>query len=108
MKLSRVGEFGLIERIRKATHKGRGVRVGIGDDAAWLDCRGRTLLVTTDLLIEGIHFEDFAREQAESLYGKVLRAHMWPFCCIDWAQAAEELQRDYSSVEYDGFTYWYR
>jgi thiamine-monophosphate kinase len=57
MKLSRVGEFGLIERIRKAAHKGRGVRVGIGDDAAWLDCLGRTLLVTTDLLIEGVHFD---------------------------------------------------
>ncbi len=57
MKLSRVGEFGLIERIRKAAHKGRGVRVGIGDDAAWLDCPSRTLLVTTDLLIEGVHFD---------------------------------------------------
>jgi thiamine-monophosphate kinase len=57
MKLSRVGEFGLIETIRKRAHRGRGVRAGIGDDAAWLDCRGRTLLVTTDLLIEGIHFD---------------------------------------------------
>ena len=57
MKLSKLGEFGLIERIRKATPRGRGVRVGIGDDAAWLDCRSRTLLVTTDLLIEGIDFD---------------------------------------------------
>ena len=52
--MSKLGEFGLIERIRKATPRGPGVRVGIGDDAAWLDCRSRTLLVTTDLLIEGI------------------------------------------------------
>ena len=57
MKLSKLGEFGLIERIRKATPRGHGVRVGIGDDAAWLDCRSRTLLVTTDLLIEGIDFD---------------------------------------------------
>lgn len=57
MKLSKLGEFGLIERIRKATPKGHGVRIGIGDDAAWLDCRSRTILVTADLLIEGIHFD---------------------------------------------------
>src|SRR5258706_1185126 len=55
MKLSRVGEFGLIERIRRAAPGGRGVRAGIGDDAAWLDCPGGNLLVTRDLLIEGIH-----------------------------------------------------
>ena len=56
MKLSKLGEFGLIERVRKATPKGRGVRVGIGDDAAWLECTSRTFLLTADLLIEGIHF----------------------------------------------------
>jgi thiamine-monophosphate kinase len=56
MKLSEVGEFGLIERIRKATPKGRGVRLGIGDDAAWVECRDRSSLITSDLLIEGIHF----------------------------------------------------
>ncbi len=56
MRLSQVGEFGLIERIRKATPRGRGVRLGIGDDAAWVECKKNTLLVTSDLLIEGVHF----------------------------------------------------
>ena len=56
MLLKEVGEFGLIERIRRATPKGRGVRIGIGDDAAWVECRNRSILVTSDLLIEGIHF----------------------------------------------------
>lgn len=56
MLLRELGEFGLIERIRQATPKGRGVRIGIGDDAAWLECRNRTFLITSDLLIEGIHF----------------------------------------------------
>lgn len=56
MLLRELGEFGLIERIRRATPKGRGVRIGIGDDAAWLECRGRSFLITSDLLIEGIHF----------------------------------------------------
>ena len=56
MKLSRLGEFGLIERIREDTPKGRGVLLGIGDDAAWVATRSKSLLITSDLLIEGIHF----------------------------------------------------
>jgi thiamine-monophosphate kinase len=56
MRLSQVGEFGLIERIRKATPRGRGVRLGIGDDAAWVECKKNSLLVTSDLLVEGVHF----------------------------------------------------
>ena len=57
MKLSRLGEFGLIERIRRATATGRGVRIGIGDDCAWVDHSAGSSLITADLLIEGIHFE---------------------------------------------------
>ena len=57
MKLSRLGEFGLIEEIRRFTPKGRGVRLGIGDDAAWVLNPTGSSLITTDLLIEGIHFD---------------------------------------------------
>ena len=57
MKLQELGEFGLIERIRKATPRGRGVRLGIGDDAAWVRSRQDSLLITSDLLIEGVHFD---------------------------------------------------
>ncbi|MFQ5681766.1 MAG: thiamine-phosphate kinase [Candidatus Binatia bacterium] len=56
MRLRQLGEFGLIEKIRKATPKGHGVRLGIGDDAAWVTFRKQSLLITSDLLIEGIHF----------------------------------------------------
>jgi len=56
MKLSRLGEFGLIEKVRRATPKGRGVLLGIGDDAAWVANPLRSSLVTSDLLIEGSHF----------------------------------------------------
>jgi len=57
MKLSRLGEFGLIEKVRRATPTGRGVLLGIGDDAAWVANPFRSSLVTSDLLIEGIHFD---------------------------------------------------
>jgi thiamine-monophosphate kinase len=57
MKLSRLGEFGLIEKIRRAAPQGRGVRLGIGDDAAWVESPSSSFLVTADLLLEGIHFD---------------------------------------------------
>lgn len=56
MKLRDVGEFGLIELIRKTTPRTRGVRLGIGDDAAWVSTTHDSLLFTSDLLIEGVHF----------------------------------------------------
>jgi len=57
MKLSRLGEFGLIDRIRRNIAIGSGVHLGIGDDAAWVDHPRGSSLVTADLLIEGIHFD---------------------------------------------------
>ena len=57
MKLSRLGEFGLIERIRRSAPTRRGVRIGIGDDAAWVSHGSGSSLITADLLIEGIHFD---------------------------------------------------
>lgn len=57
MKLSRLGEFGLIQRIQGAMPIGRGVRIGIGDDAAWVENPAGSSLVTADLLIEGVHFD---------------------------------------------------
>ena len=57
MKLSRLGEFGLIERVRRTTVQSPGVSLGIGDDAAWVQTSSGSCLVTTDLLIEGVHFD---------------------------------------------------
>src|SRR5206468_6100190 len=57
MKLSRLGEFGLIERVRRVMPKSRGVLLGIGDDAAWVASKFGFLLITSDLLIEGVHFD---------------------------------------------------
>ncbi|OHB28663.1 MAG: thiamine-phosphate kinase [Desulfuromonadaceae bacterium GWC2_58_13] len=57
MKLSDLGEFGFIERIRQAVAKAPGVMVGIGDDCAVLELPpGERLLTSTDLLIEDVHF----------------------------------------------------
>ena len=50
------GEFELIEKIKALSSGSEGVTVGIGDDAAVLD-PGRFDLVTTDTLVEGVHFD---------------------------------------------------
>jgi thiamine-monophosphate kinase len=52
-----VQELALIRAIRSRAGQGQGVRVGIGDDCAVLEPQsGASLLATTDLLIEDVHF----------------------------------------------------
>ena len=56
--LREIGEFGLIHRIRKwITSSDPGLIQGIGDDVAVIEMGSRALLVTTDILIEDIHFD---------------------------------------------------
>ncbi|GGG98869.1 thiamine-monophosphate kinase [Parapedobacter pyrenivorans] len=56
--LDHLGEFGLIEHLTKAVELTEKSTVkGIGDDAAVLDFSGNKALVSTDLLLEGIHFD---------------------------------------------------
>lgn len=56
--LREIGEFGLINRIRKwITSSDPALIQGIGDDVAVIEVGAKVLLVTTDILIEGIHFD---------------------------------------------------
>jgi thiamine-monophosphate kinase len=56
-RLSDVGEFGLIARLTGELELGPGVEVGAGDDAAVLEpMPGHKLVVTTDVLVEGLDF----------------------------------------------------
>lgn len=50
----------------------------------------------------------YAKECAEELHGRAIRDASWPFDCIDWDQAADRLQDDYTSGEWDGNTFWGR
>ena len=57
MKISAIGEDGLIERIRRLLPRSRHALVGIGDDCAALrPSAGKDLLLTTDLLVEQVDF----------------------------------------------------
>ena len=57
-ELSSLGEFGLIERIASRIQLTQDSSVkGIGDDAAVIDPKGLHQVVTTDMLVEGVHFD---------------------------------------------------
>ncbi len=56
--LSELGEFGLIDHLTKNFEiKQESTILGIGDDAAVLDFKNKKCVLTTDLLIEGVHFD---------------------------------------------------
>jgi thiamine-monophosphate kinase len=57
-EIAELGEFGLIDRLTKNIKlKNKGSLVGVGDDAAVIGNTERLTLVTTDMLVEGIHFD---------------------------------------------------
>ena len=56
--LADLGEFGLIETLTKDIKlKNSSSLVGVGDDAAVIDCGDSCKVITTDMLTEGIHFD---------------------------------------------------
>lgn len=58
-EIGQLGEFGLIDRISKGFGKRHSSTIkGIGDDAAVIDIGGDSaMLLSTDMLVEGIHFD---------------------------------------------------
>lgn len=60
-----------------------------------------------ETLIRDSYFKDYAMQFADDI-GAFPAEASWPCTCIDWDQAARELRLDYTSVEFDGVTYWVR
>jgi len=53
-----LGEFGLIDRITKEVKlTNSSSRLGVGDDAALIDAGSEYMLLSTDMMVEGIHFD---------------------------------------------------
>lgn len=84
------------------------------DEAAeleiWLALKAETEGEGWEYGINFIHeskTEDYARETAEDI-GAISADTAWPATCIDWERATNEFLMDYSSVEIDGETYYYR
>lgn len=57
-EISNLGEFGLIDHLTKNFEiKNASTIVTVGDDAAVIDHFGKQTVITTDMLVEGIHFD---------------------------------------------------
>ena len=58
MEIANLGEFGLIDRLTQdITPKNHSTVKGVGDDCAVLHYPDKEVLVTTDMLMEGVHFD---------------------------------------------------
>lgn len=58
MKLSQIGELPLLQSIRERFKvRSKAIIAGIGDDAAVLEPEQQKLLLTTDMMTEGVHFD---------------------------------------------------
>lgn len=76
MRLAELGEFGLIDRIKKNVAASPSVLLGIGDDAAALvPAQGCVTLITCDMLLEAVHF-DLSFCDPESLGRKSLSVNL--------------------------------
>lgn len=71
-----------------------------GEDAT-VDWRYGVTLIHED------YFEQYAEELAEDI-ALINRNALWPLNHIDWKAAAEELKIDYTTVDFDGETYYVR
>lgn len=73
---------------------------GQGGDAEW---RGDWYPL---MLIRDSHFRDYTRELVEEI-GGVPKAFPG-YIEIDWEATARNIRGDYTAVEFDGVTYWFR
>jgi thiamine-monophosphate kinase len=81
--IEKLGEFGLIDHLTKnikISHKN--TIKGVGDDAAVLDAVGKKVLVSTDLLLEGIHF-DLAYTPLKHLGYKAIQVNLSDICAMN-------------------------
>jgi len=60
-----------------------------------------------ETLIRDSYFQEYAEQLADDI-GAIDKSAGWPLTCIDWEQAAQELQSDYTAIDFDGVTYWTR
>lgn len=81
--LSQFGEFGLIQHLTKQFEITQPSTLkGIGDDAAVLDFKDKKVVVTTDLLVEGVHF-DLAYMPLKHLGYKAVVVNLSDICAMN-------------------------
>lgn len=82
-KLAQLGEFGLIQHLTKKLHaKLPSTLKGIGDDAAVLDFANYKTLISTDIMVEGVHF-DLAYMPLKHLGYKAVVSNISDICAMN-------------------------
>jgi thiamine-monophosphate kinase len=85
--LNELGEFGLINHLTKNIQlTQQSTLKGVGDDAAVLDYAGKKVLVSTDMLLEGIHF-DLAYTPLKHLGYKAVQVNLSDICAMNGTPA---------------------
>ena len=74
---------------------------GNGGDEQW---RGDWYPLT---LIRDSYMQTYAQDTAEDC-GMLQDSTAWPYTYIDWEQATREFKMDYTSIDINDITYWYR
>ncbi|MFN3942718.1 MAG: thiamine-phosphate kinase [Flavobacterium sp.] len=81
--LSELGEFGLIEHLTKHfSISQKSTKKSIGDDAAVLDFKNQRTVISTDLLVEGVHF-DLAYMPLKHLGYKAVVVNVSDICAMN-------------------------
>lgn len=81
--IAQLGEFGLIEHLTKHFEISQPSTLkGIGDDAAVLDFKNKKVLVSTDIMVEGVHF-DLAYMPLKHLGYKAVVTNVSDICAMN-------------------------
>ncbi len=81
-EIASLGEFGLIEHLTRDNEtRNAGTLLSVGDDAAVIDHFGRQTVITTDLLLEGVHF-DLSYTPLKHLGYKAVAVNLSDLCAM--------------------------
>lgn len=81
-EISELGEFGLIDRLTRNNEiRNAGTLLSVGDDAAVLDQFGKQCVISTDMLVEGVHF-DLAYTPLKYLGYKAVAVNISDLCAM--------------------------
>src|SRR5690606_11940431 len=81
--IAQLGEFGLIDHLTKNFEINQASTLkGIGDDAAVLDFKDKKVVISTDIMVEGVHF-DLAYMPLKHLGYKAVVSNVSDICAMN-------------------------
>ena len=111
-EIATLGEFGLIERLTKDIKlENASTLKGVGDDCAVLDYKDKQVLVTSDLLMEGVHFDlmyvplkHLGYKAAMVNFSDVYAMNGWPrqlvvSMALSWRFKVEDIEQIYEGLK---------